>query len=149
MHFACVASHPLSNSLHSEFQHCMHHPQSFLHYTVVSEPTNVTVTPGENSISLEWSPPSEGSPLSYTVTWTGRGVTSSHVLPPTARNYTIRGLDSNTAYSGTVQVSVNTTSATVPWNEYTLPQGELMFQSSSKVVSYPDRFRRLHFNAMA
>ena len=105
------------------------------HYTAVGEPTNMTVTPGENSIFFEWSPPSEGSPLSYTVTWTGRGVTSSHVLPPTARNYTIRGLDSNTAYSGTVQVSDNTTIATVPWNEYTLPQGELMFQSSSKAVN--------------
>ena len=95
----------------------------------------MTVTAGLKSISLEWSPASEGSPLSYTVTWTGSGVNSSHVLSPTARNYTIRGLDSNTAYSGTVQVSDNTTSATVPWNEYTLPQGELMFQSCSKVVN--------------
>ena len=134
MHFACVASHPLSNSSHSEPYQCMHNLSS-LHHTAMGVPTNVTVTPGERSISLEWSPPSEGSPLSYTVTWTGRGVTSSHVLPPTARNYTIRGLDSNTAYLGTVQVSDNTTSATVSWNEYTLPQGELMFQSSSKAVN--------------
>ena len=113
----------------------MHHTQSLFHYmcTDVHAPTITMVTAGLNSISLEWSPPSEGSPLSYTVTWTGRGVTSSHVLPPTARNYTIRGLDSNTAYS--VQVSDNTTNATVPWNEYTLPQGELVFQSSSKAVN--------------
>ena len=99
-------------------------PPVSLHYTAVGEPTNVTVTLGERSIYLEWSPPSEGFPLSYTVTWTGSGVNSSHVLSPTARNYTIRGLDSNTAYSGTVQVSDNTTNATVPWNEYTLPQGK-------------------------
>ena len=115
------------------------HNFSSLHYTAVAEPTNVTVTPGENSISLEWSPPSEGSPLSYTVTWTGSGETSSHVLPPTAHNYTIRGLDSNTAYSGTVQVSDNTTNATVSWNEYTLPQGELVPQSSE--------FQIRHFNS--
>jgi len=119
----------------------MHHAQSFFHYicTGVPAPTIMTVTminPGENSIYLEWSPPSEGSPLSYTVTWTGSGVTSSVVLPPTARNYTIRGLDSNTAYS--VQVLDNTTSAAVPWNEYTLvtlPQGELVFQSIFKAVN--------------
>ena len=86
-------------------------------------PTIRTVT-GENSISLEWSPPSEGSPLSYTVTWTGRGVTSSHVLPPTARNYTIRGLDSNTAYSGTVEVYSLANNATVSWGAHTSPQGE-------------------------
>ena len=106
------------------------------HYTAVGEPTNVTVTPGENSISLEWSPPSEGSPLSYTVTWTGSGVTSSHVLPPTARNYTIRGLDSNTAYSGTVEVYSLANNATVFWGAHTLPQGEQVcpvFRSSQWV----------------
>ena len=114
---------------------CMHHAQSLFHYlcTDVHAPTITMVTPGKNFIYLEWSPPSEGSPLSYTVTWTGSGVTSSHVLPPTARNYTIGGLDSNTAYS--VQVSDNTTNATVPWNECTLPQGELVFQSNSKAVN--------------
>ena len=132
---ASVTSHPLFKSPHSELYQCMHSLLSSLHCTAVGEPKNVTVTPGENSIFLEWSSPSEGSPLSYTVTWTGSGVTSSHVLPPTAHNYTIRGLDSNTAYLGTVQVSDNTTSATVPWNEYTLPQGELDFQSSSKAVN--------------
>ena len=49
---------------------CMHHTQSFFHYmcTDVHTPTTTMVTPGENSIFLEWSPPSEGSPLSYTVT---------------------------------------------------------------------------------
>ena len=161
---AFVSSHPLSSSPHSELYQCMHnlhappsvippfiqmylrvllvgsykcmqHAQSLFHYmcTDVHAPTITMVTPGKNFIYLEWSPPSEGSPLSYTVTWTGRGVSSSHVLPPTARNYTIRGLDSNTAYS--VQVSDNTTNATVPWNEYTLPQGELMFQSNSKAVN--------------
>ena len=129
---ASVASHPLFKIPHSELYQCI---VSCHHYTAVGEPTNMTVTPGENSIFLEWSPPSEGSPLSYTVTWTGSGVSSSHVLPPTARNYTIRGLGSNTAYSGTVEVSDNTTKATVSWNEYTLPQGELMFQSSSKAVN--------------
>ena len=94
-----------------------------LHYTVVGAPTIMTVT-GESSIFLEWSPPSEGSPLSYTVTWTGSGVTSSVVLPPTARNYTIRGLDSNTAYSGTVEVYSLANTATVSWGAHTLPQGE-------------------------
>ena len=106
---------------------CMHHTQSFFHYlcTDVRAPTIMTVTPGENSIFLEWSPPSEGSPLSYTVTWTGRGVTSSHVLSPTARNYTIGGLKSNTAYSGTVEVYYLDNNATVPpWGAHTLPQGE-------------------------
>ena len=114
---------------------CMQHAQSLSHYmcTDVHAPTITMVTAGLNSIYLEWSPPSEGSPLSYTVTWTGSGVTSSVVLPPTARDYTIRGLDSNTAYS--VQVSDNTTNATVPWNEYTLPQGELVFQSNCKAVN--------------
>ena len=103
----------------------MHHTQSFFHYmcTDVPAPTIMTVT-GENFIFLEWCPPSEGSPLSYTVTWTGSGVNSSHVLPPTARNYTIGGLDSNTAYSGTVEVYSLANSATVSWGTHTLPQGE-------------------------
>ena len=103
---------------------CMHHTPAFLHYTDVRAPTIMTVTSGENSIFLEWSPPSEGSPLSYTVTWTGSGVTISHVLPPTARDYTIRGLDSNTAYSGTVEVYSLANNATVPLGAQTLPQGE-------------------------
>ena len=103
----------------------MHRAQSFFHYmcTDVPAPTIITVT-GENSISLEWSPPSEGSPLSYTVTWTGSGLTSSPVLSPTARNYTIRGLDSNTAYSGSVEVYSLANNATVSWGAHTLPQGE-------------------------
>ena len=102
----------------------MHHPPAFLLYTDVRAPTIMTVTPGENSISLEWSPPSEGSPLSYTVTWTSSSATSSVVLPPTAQNYTIRGLDSNTVYSGTVEVYSLASNATVSWGVYTLPQGE-------------------------
>ena len=103
----------------------MHHTQSLSHYmcTDVPAPTIMTVT-GENSISLGWSPPSEGFPLSYTVTWTGRDVTSSVVLPPTAHNYTIRGLDSNTAYTGTVEVYSRANTATVSWGTHTLPQGE-------------------------
>ena len=101
----------------------MHHPQSSLRYTDVRPATITTVTPGERSIFLEWSPPSEVV-LSYTVTWTGSGVTSSPVLPPTARNYTIRGLDSNTAYSGTVEVYSPVNTATVSWGAHTLPQGE-------------------------
>ena len=103
---------------------CMHHTPAFFHYTDILAPTIMTVTPGENSISLEWSPPSEGSPLSYTVTWTGRGVIRSVVLPPTAHNYTIEGLKSNTAYSGTVEVYSLANNATVPWGAHTLPQGE-------------------------
>ena len=102
----------------------MHSLLSSLHYTAVGEPTNVTVTPEENSISLEWSPPSEGSPLSYTVTWTGRGVTSSADLHSTTHNYTIGGLKSNTAYSGTVEVYSLANHATVSWGAHTLPQGE-------------------------
>ena len=104
----------------------MHHTQSFFHYmcTDVLAPTITTVPAGLNSIYLEWSPSSEGSPLSYTVTWTGSGVTSSHVLPPTARNYTIGGLKSNTAYSGTVEVYSLANNATVSWGAHTLPQGE-------------------------
>ena len=92
------------NVYSSELYQCMHHPQFSLHYTAVGAPTIRTVIAGLNSIFLEWSPPSEGSLLSYTVTWTGRGVTSNVVLLPTARDYTIEGLDSNTAYSGTVEV---------------------------------------------
>ena len=113
-----------------------HHPLPpvSLHYTAVGEPTNVTVTPGENSIFLEWSPPSEGSPLSYTVTWTGSGVTSIVVLPPTAHNYTIRGLDSNTAYLGTVEVYSLANSDTVSWGVHTLPQGELVCISASCIM---------------
>ena len=120
------------------FYKCMHHAQSFFHYmcTDVYAPTIMTVTPGENSISLEWSPPSEGSPLSYTVTWTGRGVTSSHVLPPIARNYTIRGLDSNTAYSGTVEVCSLANNATVSWGAHTLPQGERVFISVCCMICF-------------
>ena len=104
----------------------VHAPHSFLNYmcTDVRAPTITMITPGERSIFLEWSPLSEGSPLSYTVTWTGSGLTSSHVLPPTARNYTIRGLDSNTAYSGTVEVYSLANKATVSWDAHTLPQGE-------------------------
>ena len=103
---------------------------SSLYYKDVPVPTIDVVTPGENSISLEWSPPSEGDPLSYTVTWTPSGRTSSSVLHPAARNYTIRGLDSNTAYSGTVEVYALTNNATVRWEVYTLPQGELVSQSN-------------------
>ena len=110
---------------------CMHHTQSFFHYlcTDVHAPTITMATPGENSISLEWSPPSEGSPLSYTVTWTVSGVTSSLVLPPTARNCTIRGLDTNTAYSGTVKVYSLANNAAVSWGAHTLPQGEVVCPS--------------------
>ena len=96
----------------------------------MSSPTIDVVTPSEDSISLEWSHPSEGSPLAYTVTWTPSGGTSSSVLPLAARNYTIRGLDSNTAYSGTVEVYALTNNATVRWEVSTLPQGELVSQSS-------------------
>ena len=85
------------------------------------------VTPGENFIYLQWSPPSEGFPLSYTITWTASSLTSSALLPSAARNYTIRGLDSNTAYSGTVEVYALTNNATDDWDNYTLPQGELLF----------------------
>ena len=85
------------------------------------------VTPGENFISLEWSPPSEGSPLSFTITWTASSLTSSALLPSTARNYTIRGLDSNTAYSGTVEANALTNNASGGWDNFTLPQGELLF----------------------
>ena len=84
----------------------------------------MTVTPGENSIFLEWSPPSKGSPLFYTVKWTISGVTSSVVLPPTARNYTIKGLDSNAAYSGSVESYFLANTATVSWGAHTFPQGE-------------------------
>ena len=105
----------------------MYHPQSSFYCTDVGSPTIMMVTPGENFIYLEWSPPSEGSPLSYTITWTASSVTSSALLPSTARNYTIRGLDSNTAYSGTVEVYGLTNNATEDWDNYTLPQGELLF----------------------
>ena len=102
---------------------------SSLFYTDVPVPTIDVVTPGENSISLEWSPP-EGSPLSYTVTWTASDGTSSSFLPPAARNYTIRGLDSNTAYSGTVEVYAHTNNVSAGWGNCTLPQGELVSQSN-------------------
>ena len=82
------------------------------------------ITPGEKFIFLEWAPPSEGSPLSYTVTWTVSGVTSSPVLPPTARNYTIGGLKSNTVHSGSVEVYSLANNATVSWSAHTFPQGE-------------------------
>ena len=113
----------------SELLKCTHTLRSFLHDSAVGTPTIVTVTPGKNSISLEWSPPSEGSPLSYTVTWTGSGETSSHVLPHTAHNYTIRGLDSDTAYSGTVNVYSLANNATVSLNVHILSQGKLELQS--------------------
>ena len=109
----------------------MHHTQSFFHICAdVRAPTIMTVTPGENSISLEWSPPSEGSPLSYTVTRTGSGVNSSYILSPTARNYTIGGLKSNTAYLGTVEAYSLANNATVSWDAHTLPQGEQCVQIS-------------------
>ena len=104
----------------------MYHPQSSFYCTDVGSPTIRMVTPGENFIYLEWSPPSEGSPLSFTITWTASSVTSSALLPSTARNYTIRGLDSNTAYSGTVEAYAFTNNATANWVEYTLPQGKLL-----------------------
>ena len=101
-------------------------------HSLHNSPTAPTITTvnGENSISLECSPPSEGSPLSYTVTRTGRGVTSSVVLSPTAHNYTIRGLDSNTAYSGTVEVYSLAKNGTESWNVHTLPHSELVFKSN-------------------
>ena len=104
---------------------------SSLYHTDVRSPTIEMVTPGENFISLEWSPPSEGSPLSYTVTWTPSGGTSSTALPPATRNFTIRGLDSNTAYSGTVEVYALTNNVSAGWGNYTLPQGELVSQSNA------------------
>ena len=107
----------------------------FLYYTDVDVPTITTITPGKNSISLGWSP-SEGSPLSYTVTWTGSGVTSSVVLSPTARNYTIGGLDSNNAYSGTVEVYSLANHATVSWGAHTLPQGERVCISVSCMICF-------------
>ena len=113
----------------------MHHPPAFLLYSDVRAPTIMTVT-GENSISLEWSPPSEGSPLSYTVTWTGSGVTSSVVLPPTAHNYTPGGLKSNTAYLGTVEVYSLANNATVSWGTHTLPQGERVCISVSCMICF-------------
>ena len=123
-----------------------YHPQTSFNYNLrihtsvcypdVRSPTIEMVTPGENSISLEWSPPSEGDPLSYTVTWTPSGRTSSSVLHPAARNYTIRGLDSNTAYSGTVEVYALTNNATVSWEVYTLPQGELVSMSNVLRCNY-------------
>ena len=102
---------------------------SSLYYTGVLSPTIEMVTPGENSISLEWLPP-KGSPLSYTVKWTPSGGTSSIVLPSAARNYTISGLDSNTAYNGTVEVYALINNATTPWEVYTLPPRELVSQGS-------------------
>ena len=122
--------HSVSKCLCSELYQCMHHPQFSLHYTAVGAPIIRTVIAGLNSIFLEWSPPSEGSPLSYTVTWTGRGVTSNVVLLPTARDYTIEGLDSNTAYLGTVVVYSLAKNATESWNVHTLPHGELVFKSN-------------------
>ena len=116
----------------------MHHPQVFFHYTEVDAPTLIVVTHSERSISLQWTSPSEGSPLSYTVTWTGSGVTSSVVLSPTARNYTIGGLDSNTAYSGTVKVHSLANNATVSWNIHTLPQGEVVYISSRVIINFYD-----------
>ena len=110
-----ILNHPSTNIFHTS-----------VYYTDVPSPTIEIVTSGENSISLQWSPSSEGSPLSYTVTWTASDGTSSTVLPLAARNYTIRGLDSNTAYSGTVEVYALTNNATVRWEVYTLPQGELV-----------------------
>ena len=110
--------------------------QCILYYTDVLAPTIDVVTSGENSISLQWSPPSEGSPLSYTVTWAPSRGTSSSVLHPAARSYTIRGLDSNTAYSGTVEVYALTNNATVRWEVYTLPQGELVSQSNALMRKY-------------
>ena len=114
-----ILNHPLTKIFHTS-----------VYYTDVPSPTIEIVTPGENSISLQWSPSSEGDPLSYTVTWTPGGGTSSTLLHPASHNYTIRGLDSNTAYSGTVEVYALTNNATVRWEVYTLPQGELVFQSS-------------------
>ena len=105
----------------------MYHPQSSFYCTDVGSPTIRMVTPGENFIYLEWSPPSEGSSLSYTITWTASSVTSSALLSSAARNYTIRGLDSNTAYSGTVEAYALTINATDDWDNYTLPQGEVLF----------------------
>ena len=57
-------------------------------------------------------------------------VTSSVVLSPTACDYTIRGLNSNTAYSGTVEVHSLANNATVSWNAHTLSQGKPELPSS-------------------
>ena len=59
---------------------------SNMHYTEVGSSTIMMVTPGENFISLEWSPPSEGSTLSFTITWIASSVPLSSIhLPPTCR----------------------------------------------------------------
>ena len=55
-----------------------------------------------------------------------RMVTPPSTLPSTARNYTIRGLDPNTAYSGTVEAYAFTDNTTAHWVENTLPQGKLL-----------------------
>lgn len=95
-------------------------------YADVDTPTIVTNTAGKDFIYLAWSPPSKGSPLSYTITWTPSSVMLDTSLPSTARNYTIWGLESNTHYSGTVEAYSLVNNATAPWERYTLPQGELL-----------------------
>ena len=94
----------------------------------MNEPTIETVTSGEDFIYLVWSPPSEGAPLSYNITWNPYGsVMSGASLPHSARNYTIWGLDSNTNYSGTVEANSLASKASAQWTRCTLPQGELLF----------------------
>lgn len=77
----------------------------FARWVEVSPPTNVQVTPGNQSVTVEWSEPSTAaseSPTAYRVeystTGTGTWLTASSTISSSARNFQITGLTNGTQY---------------------------------------------------
>ena len=140
-HVIVLLWHPLFKSPHSELYqcmspvipplysyHCMHHPQypSIIQRWVSPQmwQSLLRKTPFLLSGHLLLK-----DPLSPTLSH----VTSSADLLSTTHNYTIGGLKSNTAYSGTVEVYSSANHATVSWGAHTLSHLATRWASVSSV----------------
>ena len=124
-HVIVLLWHPLFKSPHSELYQCMHSLLSSLHCTRWVNPqmwqSLLRKTPFLLSGHLLLK-----DPLSPTLSHGLVGVWPQVLICilPLITIYTIGGLKSNTAYSGTVEVYSLANHATVSWGAHTLPQGE-------------------------